>query len=1591
MTPRLFILLVFISLRHGISLKLGENSRNGGRRVRSTDRSHQSNLTLRRFNLLRGGDIKETEELQISHNARKGNDQIISSVESFSTQNRDLPLIKAILVDRRVSIPQIIRFLSAFIFTSSLLECLRTSGLPYRDTVLSTLKESGMPLLLYGCEFPEADNIKVTVMDEYFAKKICQSENNLLPPKYLPSTMSLLGLVTSIAMYVGTLILFPKWFVTWDALMNYQRFDIHVQHCDKDTKVIESYLQYDQENDPHDEVDVYYQSRFVNRMGPYSTKRDGELVETGLSIIIELSTKDKEMRKDGKSEEILRLYRSEGDDHPAPFFIETGQKRVYVDVQIEDGTISVMSIDGGPNFYQKEHVSTLIERGKSGLSNRAMLEYAQRRFGPYNELSLPIPTISDAFISRVSTPLAVMQLLGRMLTALEENFIPALMNILLILWQHYSNAKKSIVSIKELSNEIKSNVEGHREQLFWAVRPKLGKNIKEDVKQWVLIPGEELLPGDVFYLPKSDCLMPVDAMLLEGSCFAKEAAITGESIPQIKLAIEADSSKSNRKDFLSLDSQHRNSILFAGTDVISCSDWEQVLDKKTIPKKVRKSSSFTKCIVLRTGSYSSKGEIVRALSRSSGYTGGISNIQSDRDAMKLIGVLSICAIFACLSLFIPFDGRGVKKTSGFRRFVQCTRIAIASIPSDLPIALNGALYSCSATLRKEADVVCSNSGSLLTGSKIDMVVFDKTGTLTSDTQSLTKVVTLPGQMEGPMAAVVLAGCHSLSSINATSQLLGDPLDIAGLQYSNWTFRGDSKTAVSIGMKGKLWQIKTFPFDPNKRMSSAIILLEQDDGRISLWRLVKGAVENIRPLFQDNAKSSQNSGYLLGYDELGKSLESEGNRCIALAVQDISNSTLAKDLFPTGLPKISEATSDMGKSKITKIIAKARLRTKNLLPLCEFEDLGLFKFVGFACFKTSVRPSTPRVIREIRRSGTKVCMLTGDSAAAALSVAKETGFCDDRICKRIAVLDLSTDHELIWTILNSGQSKVISHKDFSIESIRTLITKQQSGRYAIMITGDGVEALFNSMDNEESPSSYMLKNFDKVTVFARTSPQIKQQVLTVLKLQCEKTVMMCGDGVNDISAMKTADISAALLGGYGQEESWTEGVLDTENERRKARLRLRKIGRLRDSTDFGTEAQGRIRMKLEAALKQNKDKQLSIRNVIDLAKDEYRRVVELRKGGATAARILQREESLRKAIVSNENDGNLINHDDDEVNSIKPGEASLAAPFTFLRPCIDGTESIIRSGIAAAAFSLSSHRCIALNSFMSCCNLASLYHDGFRYGKHMWNVELAFMMLMDNALMEISCLPRARISNVRPSTSIFHPAVSLSIFLQGIIHLFVLNKGVHGANMLQSYQDGEAKKGLLIRVAQLTGAKRGISLGNMENMPTANLLGRTPFKPNHVTNVVFLLSIFQNTMISIMNHCGLPFHGSLLESKTFCLWSSMSILFVIVLALELQPKVNNVLQLAPMNSRPFLIFILLLFAIDGILVFISDHLCVRFLDNHLWSNLGKDVEYEENSGLAADVEEKLLKSERNSNKRMIQSIVLFSIVLLTKSLMSPTTS
>ena len=56
--------------------------------------------------------------------------------------------------------------------------------------------------------------------------------------------------------------------------------------------------------------------------------------------------------------------------------------------------------------------------------------------------------------------------------------------------------------------------------------------------------------------------------------------------------------------------------------------------------------------------------------------------------------------------------------------------------------------------------------------------------------------------------------------------------------------------------------------------------------------------------------------------------------------------------------------------------------------------------------------------------------------------------------------------------------------------------------------------------------------DQICIFARMSPQGKARVIRSMQTRQGHNVFMCGDGGNDVGALKQADVGLALLSGYG---------------------------------------------------------------------------------------------------------------------------------------------------------------------------------------------------------------------------------------------------------------------------------------------------------------------------------------------------------------------------------------------------------------------------------------------------------------------------
>lgn len=517
-------------------------------------------------------------------------------------------------------------------------------------------------------------------------------------------------------------------------------------------------------------------------------------------------------------------------------------------------------------------------------------------------------------------------------------------------------------------------------------------------------------------------------------------------------------------------------------------------------------------------------------------------------------------------------------------------------------------------------------------------------------------------------------------------------------------------------------------------------------------------------------------------------------------------------------------------------------------------------------------------------------------------------------------------------------------------------------------------------------------------------------------------------MNDVAAMKVADVGVALLNGYGHEGSHKE---DSEDERRREKLADRKIGRNRkmpskvtpQTNSFSAAGVGsssaasiaRVKAKYSKALSEIQARaltrtqgamegcdaiQYNVQDMKDAAssffqvlKEERMRTRTLRNGGGGAARILADEDKIRRELMATKEGKRILYGIESAMTSsiIKPGEASLASSFSCLRPSIDGVEALMRVGVAAAAYALSVQQTIALNCLLSCYNLATLYRDGFRYGKHLWNVELFFGMAIDQASDQASCTARPRLSVLRPEQSLFDPAIVLSVCMQAFVHLATLAVGVRMANALEVIHatpdetksrvrwKGNDQKHPIVFTKLARALATSPRVSELEEKPKRglNLLGRPPFRPNYATNVVFFLSIFQNAVSAIVTHRGKPFYGTMLESRKFCVSVGLALLFCVAGVSETFPGANAFLELRPLPSKKFKRLFLVLFAVDFFGCIAGKRLVEGFgeqvhVDNEAVGTLSKS---------AADAEEALLAEESIANQALLVAMFLLLLTVI----------
>jgi cation-transporting ATPase 13A1 len=171
---------------------------------------------------------------------------------------------------------------------------------------------------------------------------------------------------------------------------------------------------------------------------------------------------------------------------------------------------------------------------------------------------------------------------------------------------------------------------------------------------------------------------------------------------------------------------------------------------------------------------------------------------------------------------------------------------------------------------------------------------------------------------------------------------------------------------------------------------------------------------------------------------------------------------------------------------------------------------------------------------------------------------------------------------------------------------------------------------------------------------------------------------------------------------------------------------------------------------------------------------------------------------------------------------------------------------------------------------------------------------AMGMLGSISFMSVSrSKPLDRLSSVRPLTSIFHPALFISLLGQFAIHLSTMFIAVYYAKL---HLPPEHK-------VELDGV----------------------FKPGILNTVVFLVANVQQVTVFVVNLQGRPFMTGLTENRPL-LWSLVcTFILTFMFASETVPGLNKYFQLVPFPDDSFRDFLLKLLMFDVFATFSLDRL------------------------------------------------------------------
>ncbi|EEA05741.1 cation-transporting P-type ATPase, putative [Cryptosporidium muris RN66] len=797
-----------------------------------------------------------------------------------------------------------------------------------------------------------------------------------------------------------------------------------------------------------------------------------------------------------------------------------------------------------------------------GLSSKYIPEY-NTIYG-INNYDIPNEKFLRLFTEQILSPFFLFQLFCVLLWFLDEYWQMGVFTLLMLCTLE---AQMTFRRLREL------------DELRQMRRPSCFISVFRNNK-WKYILTDYILPGDIIAIStytsdkKSSfnneedwndtrSICPCDFILLSGNIVVNEAMLTGEYVPKMKVPLmnlQEDNEVSSKLFTADMNMNNlKNHTIFAGTKIIvsnslldsrynlgdkvsdnrenningvvgsiikrcnlETSKIAPSLNKQLLHMKYEDNRTICLGYVIRTGFNTYQGKLIRTIS-SSNERVTVNGFES----LLFLFLLIISALIA--SGYVLYIGLQDPFRNRFKLLLSCIHIITSVVPPEFPITLSIAVTTTFVQLTKK-NIFCTEPFRIPFGGKVDICAFDKTGTLTSDKMDVYGIFGINIENDDKESSIVLkcdtfqdteypyipfltntimGCCTNLTIVNG--KIIGDPMDKIINKASEWLI-GTSECLSNPKLNFKYLVIKRYPFSPELQRMTIV-------GRI---------ISESRNILKKSSSIVESMKYAESIDTMPE------NKSTGMVLCKGSPEVMLK-YFKNIKPEIyNEVVLNCTKKgyRILALGAKYCSLDKIDNRNRDFFENNLV-FCGFLALYCPIKKYSRDVIEKLHYSGHRTIMITGDNILTGFHVAQ-------------TITMTSLESPLILTIEKDSHNKYKKrfllkwrnhdgsfHSNYdpnkSLESVST--------KYCLCILGNSLQYMLAIYNKKQ-----VINTIRYCTIYGRMSPKDKQDIISLLN-SIGNITLMCGDGTNDVGALKSSHVGISLLSGDTEAIKKEQGSLE----------------------------------------------------------------------------------------------------------------------------------------------------------------------------------------------------------------------------------------------------------------------------------------------------------------------------------------------------------------------------------------------------------------------------------------------------------------